>query len=898
MPTHGKLGEFESTQETWDSYVERLELYFVANDIVDAAKKRAVLLTVVGTTTYKLIRNLTAPTKQAEIDYKDLVSMVKTHYAPVPSVMVQRFKFHSRVQRQGEMVAAFMAALRQLTEHCEFGTTLDDMLRDRLVCGIANATIQRRLLAESKPTLKTALDLAQAMEAADKGVEDLQKKPPSESEVHALRTGRRRSGQKQPGSDPKEPCHRCGGKHSPRECRFRTESCHACNKRGHIARMCRSKAEQQQRKDKHPRSQHQMRMLQDDESVDEEEGEPYSLYAIKTDKVNPIEVDIVINNAEVTMQVDTGASVSVMSEETYKNTWTQERPALEPSTVKLKTYSGEQLKVLGSMRAQVEYKEQKGDLPLLVVAGKGPALLGRDWLEHLKLDWQQLHSIQHSGLEGILQKHAAVFQDELGELKGTKAKISVDPTVEPQFHKARPVPFALKEKVEEELKRLQREEIVQPVQFSDWAAPIVPVVKQDGSVRICGDYRLTVNRASKLDSYPLPRVEDLFAAMAGGKQYTKLDLQHAYQQLVLDDDSKPCTVINTHRGLFQYNRLPFGVSSAPGIFQRAMDSLLQGIPHVAVYVDDILLTGESTEEHLATLDTVLQRLGTAGMRLKRKKCIFVAKEVEYLGHRINAQGLHPTQEKVKAIREAPKPSCVTELKSFLGLLSYYSKFLPNMAMMLAPLYALLQKDKKWTWTDKEQAAFDQAKASLQGDSLLVHYDPKRELTLSCDASPYGLGAVLSQHMEDGEEKPVGFASRTLAPAERNYSQLEKEALAIIFGVKKFYNYLYGRHFEIRSDHKPLERLLSEKKGISVMASSRIQRWALTLGAYEYTIAYRPGKDQAPADALRADCHYQRLQRRFPLQVTSFSSQRDLSTHCPSPRTKLPLGQARTLPFPE
>ena len=226
--------------------------------------------------------------------------------------------------------------------------------------------------------------------------------------------------------------------------------------------MCRSKAEQQQRKDKRPRSQHQTRMLQDDESEYEEEGEPYSLYVIKTYKVNLIEVDIVINNAEVTMQVDMGASVSVMSEQTYKNTWTQERPALEPSTVKLKTYSGEQLKVLGSMRAQVEYKEQKGDLPLLVVAGKGPALLGRDWL-------------QHSGLEGILQKHAAVFQDELGELKGTKAKISVDPTVEPQFHKARPVPFALKEKVEEELERLQREEIVQPVQFSDWAAPIVPV---------------------------------------------------------------------------------------------------------------------------------------------------------------------------------------------------------------------------------------------------------------------------------------------------------------------------------------------------------------------------------------------------------------------------------------
>ena len=295
---------------------------------------------------------------------------------------------------------------------------------------------------------------------------------------------------------------------------------------------------------------------------------------------------------------------------------------------------------------------------------------------------------------------------------GTQAKIQVNPKAQPHFHKARPVPFALKTKVEQELERLERERIITPVQFSDWAAPIVPVVKSDGSIRICGDYRLTVNQASRLDAYPLPKVQELFASLARGKSFTKLDLQHAYQQLTLEESLKPLTTINTHRGLFHYNRLPFGVSSAPGIFQRTMDSLLQGLSHVTVYLDDILITGETGEQHLENLETVLHKVETADLRLRRSKRIFMAPGIEYLGHKISPQGLHPTPDKIKAIRDAPKPESVSELKSFLGLLSYYSRFLPNASSTLTPLYSLLQSNKKWAWSSKEQAAFHTAKGML------------------------------------------------------------------------------------------------------------------------------------------------------------------------------------------
>ena len=212
------------------------------------------------------------------------------------------------------------------------------------------------------------------------------------------------------------------------------------------------------------------------------------------------------------------------------------------------------------------------------------------------------------------------------------------------------------------------------MQFSDWAAPIVPVLKQDGSVRICGDYKITVNQAAKTDSFPLPRIDDLFASLSGGQTFSKLDLAHAYQQIELEEESKKLVVINTQKGLFRYNRLPFGVSAAPAIFQRVIEGILRGIPHVYVYLDDILITGETEAEHLKNLDAVLTRLEEAGMRLKRKKCSFMLPAVEYLGHNISTEGLRPTNEKIRAIVDAPVPQDVTQLRAFLGLLNYYAKF--------------------------------------------------------------------------------------------------------------------------------------------------------------------------------------------------------------------------------
>lgn len=405
----------------------------------------------------------------------------------------------------------------------------------------------------------------------------------------------------------------------------------------------------------------------------------------------------------------------------------------------------------------------------------------------------------------------------------------------------------MRDKVNVEISRLVEEGILESIKTSEWAAPIVPVLKHDGRIRICGDFKLTVNKATELEQYPLPRIEDLFAQLSGGETFSKLDLRDAYCQLELDDQSRDLVVINTQRGLFRYRRLPFGIASAPAIFQREIDKILQGMKGACCYLDDLLITGKNKNEHLQNLGQVLTRLEAAGIKLNPEKCEFLKSSVEYLGHRIDKHGLHPVESKVEAIVKAPDPTNVEELRSFIGLVTYYAKFLPNMATLLAPLYELLKTKQAWKWEVEQRKAFSSIKAALQSSSLLVHFDNEKEVVLACDASPYGLGAVLSHETPEGD-RPIAFASRSLKNAEKNYSHIEKEALALVFGVTKFRNFLLGRKFTLLTDHRPLVNLLSEDKPVPAVAAARIQRWALTLSAYAYQIKYRKGDSHGNADA--------------------------------------------------
>ena len=838
-----QVQEFDPAKEDWPQYVERLEQFFIANGITDE-KKRAVFLVAVGPSTFKLLRSLIVPVKPEEKSYADLVKVLTEYYRPTPSETVQRFKFHGRTRQPGESVAAYVAELRAIAEDCNFGDSLQAMLRDQIVCGINDKVVQRRLLSESPLSFDKALSLAQGLETAAQNVKELQggAGTNSQSEVHKVTSQQAHQNKEKPDSVKDRSvaaCYRCGKPgHRTAQCRFKTAECHRCGKKGHIRAVCHSK----------PKPSGHSHSVQQVHEPDEDAGDEYPLHHLGSKKSTPYKVTVGVDDCPVEMEIDTGAALSLVSEATFRKTWTDR--SMEPSTVSLCSYSGEPIRVAGEVTVTVSYKQQQAKVPLVIVKGDGPSLLGCNWLEQLRLDWNEIYCLRPYSLESVLEHHQSVFEEGLGTLQGHKVKIVIDPNASPRFCKARPVPYALKDKVEAELDHLVAEGTLEPVQFADWAAPIVVVLKSDKtSVRICGDFKQTINPVSKLDKYPIPKVEDLFATLSGGRVFSKIDLSQAYQQLPLDGESQKLAVINTHKGLFRYTRLPFGISSAPGIFQRIMESLLQGIPVVIVYLDDILVSAPSEAEHLRRLEEVFARLEKSGLRARKSKCQFMVSEVSYLGHQIDAEGLHPLPNKVQAVVDAPSPCSVQELKAYLGLLTYYGKFLPDLPTVLAPLYRLLKKGSQWCWEGEEERAFRKSKELLTSSQLLVHFDSNLPLVLACDASAYGVGAVLAHRMPDGRERPIGFASRTLSSAEQNYSQLEKEGLSCVFGVRKFHSYLFGHAFELITDHKPLMALINEHRPTSPQASARIRRWSLFLSTYEYALSFRPTEAHCNADAL-------------------------------------------------
>ena len=585
-----------------------------------------------------------------------------------------------------------------------------------------------------------------------------------------------------------------------------------------------------------------------------------SLKAQGVRRSDPVVVTVSINGQKLAMELDTGAAVTVMSLSAFERVGDVKN--LESTSLRLRTYTGELVRPVGVGQVDVVYEGQELVLPVTVVRGNVPTLLGRDWLTSLRLNWTQMFPKETEvcrlaaggdGVMELLAEFPTVFTEKLGCLKDYKVHVPVSDNAEPKYFKARSVPYSMRARVEEELDRLEKQGVWKKVSYSRWAAPIVPVLKDakdpNGPVRICGDYKLTVNQCAPLDNYPIPNVRDQLAMLSGGQKFSKLDLSQAYQQLELDESTRELLTISTHKGLYQPSRLQFGVHSATGIFQRVMDQKLAGIPNVYVRVDDILVTGKDDEEHLNTLRKVLQALCDAGLTVKMSKCYFMQDSVIYCGYLISKNGVHPMASNVEAVAKAPVPTNLTELRAFLGMVNYYHGFLDKLATVTEPLHNLLRKGVKWEWTISCNEAFIKLKRMLSEAPVLTHFDPTKSIVVHCDASPYGLGCVLSHVMPDGSEKPVSFVSRTLSAAERNYAHIEKEGLALVFAAKKFHEYLYGHKFTMVTDHKPLLGLFSEHKGLPARSSSRVLRWALLLAAYNYKLVYRPGPDHANADGL-------------------------------------------------
>ena len=416
----------------------------------------------------------------------------------------------------------------------------------------------------------------------------------------------------------------------------------------------------------------------------------------------------------------------------------------------------------------------------------------------------------------------------------------VDPTVKPVIDPARRVPVALRVKVKEELDRMQQIGVIEPVeQPTEWVSSMVTIVKPN-KLRICVDPR-RLNEAVLREHYPLLTVEEVVSRIPGAKYFSTFDAASGFWQIPLDEASSRLTTFNTPFGRYKFNCLPFGISSAPEVFQRVMHQMFDSIEGCEIIMDDILVWGATEEEHDERVVRVLNRAREINLKLKKEKTKIKCTTVDYMGHKITSEGLKPDPEKVQAILQMPTSKDKKDLQRFLGMVQYLAKFVSYLSEMACLLRELLKQENEWCWYEQHQKSYDEIKKACVEPPVLCYYDVSKNVTLSVDASMSGLGAVCLQ-----EGQPVAYASRALTNCQKKYAQIEKELLAIVFGCDKFRDYIYGRTVTVETDHKPLENIFKKPLHQSPL---RLQRMLLKLQRYSLKVVYKKGAELFVADQL-------------------------------------------------
>jgi hypothetical protein len=394
----------------------------------------------------------------------------------------------------------------------------------------------------------------------------------------------------------------------------------------------------------------------------------------------------------------------------------------------------------------------------------------------------------------------------------------------------------------DKLKTLVEHKVIAEVEHPrSFVSNLVIVEKKDGSLRICLDPK-DLNKVLIREHYLIPTLEEIVPKLCNKKCFSVLDLSDGFYNIKLSENSSDLCTFNSPYGCYKFLRCPFGISVAPEVFQRYSESAFGDIPGVIVYCDDLLICGDTEEEHDAVLKKVFERAREHNVRFNNNKFQYKLKEVKYFGHIFSEQGMKIDPDRVNAIINMKSPNNKKELQTFLGMVNYLRKFIPHMADIASPLQLLLKKDVTWLWTDIHENVYKNIKNKLTEAPTLQNFNPKLPVVIQCDASKDGLGCCLLQN-----GKPVSFASRSLTPAEQNFSQIEKELLSVCFATHKYHYYIYGQQCTVLNDHKPLESLL--KKHIHEVPSPRLQRMKLRLLRYDIDYKYLKGKYMYIADLL-------------------------------------------------
>uniref|UniRef100_A0A147BJ81 RNA-directed DNA polymerase n=1 Tax=Ixodes ricinus TaxID=34613 RepID=A0A147BJ81_IXORI len=767
-------------------------------------------------------------------EFKHIAEKFDGYFIHPANELYERARFHRRVQQAGESADSFFTVLGNFVKKCNYPSreVEERLIRDRFVVGLRDVKLSDRLCRNPRLTLEEALIQVRQAEDAERErrTRDSTGASAASAEAKAISIDAARvTGNRPPktarnvavGNAGSSPCGFCGRNFHPRsECAAGRAFCSKCHKKGHFAAVCRSGTKLER---------HSKRLASVELGAVSSDGSTRAKF-----------VEVKVDGMPLSFKVDSGAEVTVIP-----STFSGIPARLEPPDGQLTGPAGQPLDVLGAFVATLEWKNRTTKQKLYVVRSQVVPLLG-------------FPGIQALGVVKFVEPVAAVQQGRnnpsptrlfqgLGELK-EEYIIRLQPDAIPfSLHVPRRVPIPLRDVVKTELDKMEAQGVIRRVSNpTPWCAGMVVVPKPSGAYRICVDLT-RLNKVVLRECHILPTVDQVLGLLGEARVFSKLDATSSFHQVKLAEDSQELTTFITPFGRYCFRRLPFGITSAPEFFQRQMSYILEGQDGVVNMIDDVLVFGRDSAEHDRRLAEVLDRLARAGLTLNKAKCKFGVTSVGFLGVIVSGSGISPDPQKVAAVQRMEPPVDVGGVRRILGMVNHVGRFLPHLSDVTAPIRELLNKRSVWLWGPSQQAAFQRLKDMISSDVCMANYHPQHPTIISADSSSFGLGAVLLQDQPTGERRAVAFASRALTPTEQRYSQTEKEALAVVWAVQRFDEYVRGLQFTVETDHQPLTALLGEMD-VDVLPP-RIQRLRIKLMRYQYRIFYVPGKLLATADTL-------------------------------------------------
>ena len=784
--------EIHDTQaaEKWTKFKRAWKNYALATEISKKSEdvQVATLLTVIGEEAREVYSTFTDWTNPGD-DNKlgPVLDKFESYCQPRKNVPFERYRFNRRAQETGESYDQYCTALRKLATGCDFGSiTQEEIIRDRIVFGIRDSKVRERLLREAKLTLQRTDEIchaAESMVAQLKVVEDSNSL--TVSAVGADKTHATDHANPVPTQNKGRECWSCGRRHELHRkelCPAYGKTCNHCHKPNHFAVKCRSRSKGKQ-----------VNLLED-----EEETFPADISSVALDDNQLVTLKLE-SGKYLKFQADTGAQCNVLPLSLYKRaTKDAKLKQVTPSDTSITAYGGTKLPVVGTALVRVWRGNFRCKLNCkLVDSPHMRPLLGRKACIGMKivsyLDNDAINppvtaarketvyvvNPDPDSVEAIKRKYPTVFAEGVGCLEG-KYHIKIDPNIDPVQHTPRRVPIAMREQLKSTLDQLAKQNILAPVTTpTPWISSLVIVPKKDGTLRLCIDPK-DLNKAILRENYPLPTIEEVATRLHGAKLFSTLDVRCGFWHVELDEPSSYLTTFNTPFGRYRWKRMPFGISSAPEVFQRRMHELIEGLHGVEVVADDFMVVGygddveQANQSHDTNLDSFLRRCDEKGIHLNAAKAQLRKHQVPFIGHIASGEGLKVDPTKVRAVCEMPPPTDVVAVQRLLGFVQYLSKFLPHLSEITKPLRDLTQKESLWFWGEAQENALNALKTAVTKAPVLRYYSSQEEVTIQCDASQSGLGAALLQNGQ-----PVAYASRALSSAETRYAQIEKELLAIL-----------------------------------------------------------------------------------------------------------------------